>query len=527
MATFECLGLSWSPAGASAERTCSVQYRLTGATSWKQALPLWFDEHDEEYRGSIVHLTSGADYEVQLALAESDVSHTLTATTWPEEFPIGRTVYLPDGVMSTPLEIGDDYSGSRTAYTLITPQSATTATIDVAAQADYCIRIAASYVVLRGLVLRGAGRHAIQLDDGHDIVIEQCDISGWGRSHEDGWGENYDSAVYSRSESLERIVVQRNRIHHPRSDSNNWDEHRVHRDTYHPMGPQAVCFFNSRGNHVIRYNTVYSDADHYYNDIIGAGSNYSDMGFPNRDSDIYGNYLANCWDDAIEAEGANRNVRIWGNYIEDCFVAIATAATSVGPLYVWRNVYGSARTGDVKPWNESGRGGFLKTSDGAHVEGDIAFRGRIFVFHNTLLQPSLPDVEHLTGASVGMGWGGPMLNTISRNNILHVYRSSGTSIVDKKQDPLGDYDYDLYNGKLRAADGVEPHGIRGVPVYDPVNADGEFALDPSSPGYDAGAPIPNFNDVWTGFGPDVGAHERGAPAMQFGVDAYILRSATR
>jgi hypothetical protein len=285
------------------------------------------------------------------------------------------------------------------------------------------------------------------------------------------------------------------------------------------MGPQAVCFFNSRGNHVIRYNTIYSDADHYYNDILGAGSNYSVEGFPNRDSDIYGNYLANCWDDAIEAEGANRNVRIWGNYVEDSFVAIATAATSVGPLYIWRNVYGRARTGDAKPWDESGRGGFLKTSDGAHTDRDVAFRGRIFVFHNTLLQPMLPGVEYPTGASVGMGWGGPMLNTTSRNNIFHVYRPSRPAIVDKKRDPLGDYDYDLYNGSIRAADGAETHGIHGTPTYDPANADGEFTLDPSSPGYDGGAPIANFNDAWTGDGPDVGAHERGSSAMEFGVDA--------
>jgi hypothetical protein len=42
------------------------------------------------------------------------------------------------------------------------------------------------------------------------------------------------------------------------------------------------------------------------------------------------------YDDAIEAEGANRNVRIWGNYLDRVFVPIANAATSIGPLYVWR-----------------------------------------------------------------------------------------------------------------------------------------------------------------------------------------------
>ena len=46
-------------------------------------------------------------------------------------------------------------------------------------------------------------------------------------------------------------------------------------------------------------------------DGIGGSSNYSFKGSPNRDSDIYGNLISNCWDDAIESEGANMNVRIW------------------------------------------------------------------------------------------------------------------------------------------------------------------------------------------------------------------------
>ena len=149
-------------------------------------------------------------------------------------------------------------------------------------------------------------------------------------------------------------------MHHPRSDSNSWDEYRSKYDTFHPRGPQAVVLWNTLGNHVIRHNLVYSDDDHRFNDGFGAGSNYSFVGFPNRDSDIYGNSISHCWDDAIESEGANQNVRIWDNFVDHTFVGIAIAATSVGPLYIWRNTSARSRHGPFGTTDEDPRGVFLK-----------------------------------------------------------------------------------------------------------------------------------------------------------------------
>jgi hypothetical protein len=45
-----------------------------------------------------------------------------------------------------------------------------------------------------------------------------------------------------------------------------------------------------------------------------------------------------------------------------------------------------------------------------------------------------------------------------------------------------------------------------------------YQLSPTSPGYDAGVRLPNFNDDFQGAGPDMGAHEAGSPAMKFGVN---------
>ncbi len=520
--TFHCVGLYWSPEGGSAENTCHVRYRKAGSQEWKEAMPLWFDGrelqealpagHSRQYRGSIVNLTPATEYEIELSLEKTGQRTALHVRTWSEQFAVAETVEVSDG--TAPLIVRK--SGSPEGYVLYAcAKGRDTATIDVRNEHAQCVEIRGSYVILRGLTLRNAREHGIRIFEGcHDIVIEGCDISGWGRISEDGWGRNLDSAVYSNAQDLTRVIVQRNRIHHPRGDSNNWKENRPRpgkRESYHPEVAQGLYLANSEGNHVIRYNTVWSDDDHQYNDIFGAASNFSVRGFPNRDSDLYGNLLSHCWDDAIESEGANCNVHIWGNYTTECFVSVACASTAVGPLYVWRNVSDVMR---VAPGQWSG--GFLKTSD--KLGG-----GRIFVFHNTILQPArIVDGGRVSaGASLGLGWGGPIINVTSRNNILH---ARSVAIQDRAGDPLGDYDYDLYTGTLRTAGGHESHGIRGEPIHvenaGQTDGRGRFDLVPESPGYDAGLRLANFNDGYTGQGPDIGAHEAGTPAIEFGVDAY-------
>ena len=552
--TFHCIGLYWKPEAGNEARTCRVRYRRSGATKWKEGLPLWFDargpeqhaqtlpdrnlrgraprpqpEFARQYRGSIVHLTPGAQYEIDLCLEDSAAIARITCRTWPEEFPIAETVVLPETSSET-LVIGK--SGSPAGYVLYTPAPGKAAVIDGRNGIDHCVEINASYVILRGLTLRDPRSHAVRIHDGQDIVIEACDISGWGlpdQAQENVFGKDMEAAIYAREKdpqnpTIERVIVQRSRIHHPRYDTNSWAEYRKELDPertarrWHPGGPQAVTMYNTRGNHVFRYNDVWSDSAHYYNDILGGGSNYSAAGFPNRDSDIYGNRLRHCWDNNIEAEGANCNVRIWGNEVDDGMAPIATAATHVGPLYIWRNICGVSRRSPLDTWDEDRRGPFLKAGSGRGFGG-----GRTYVFHNTLLQPP-PE----TGMALPRGvitalssHGGPILNHMSRNNILHVCQPRGISLDEREPSTDNDFDHDLYNGRLKVNDPKqEAHGIQGVPVYHPDNGPGEFYLAPASPGYDAGVRIPNFNDGFTGAAPDMGAHEAGTPPMQFGAGVY-------
>jgi hypothetical protein len=513
--TFHCLGLYWAPTGGAEDNECTVRYRAVGREQWGEALPLWFDARNREYRGSIVSLQPGTDYEVSLQIAGN--TRTLQAHTWSEQFPVAQQVGVPEHSAQT---LVVEQSGSPKGYVLYAPAEGKGATIDVDGRADECVQVKGSYVILRGLRLEGPGINAIAIAEGcHDIVIEHCDISGWGRVDADGWGHDYDAAVYARGAGVTRVTIQRNRIHHPRADSNSWKEERLTRrgSDPHPMGPQAVTFFDTGGNHVIRYNDVYSDDEHRYNDCLGGGENFSYEGSPNRDSDIYGNRLSDCWDDAIESEGANCNVRIWGNYITNTFVKIAIGSVSVGPIYIWRNIAGTARYSPFGTTDDDDHGPFIKAGSRNHYNG-----GRIYVFHNTLLQPPPPPGVHDSlGCSTGPSdYAGTVLNMVSRNNIWHVSSARGFSIGSDTTDPSNSFDYDLYNGRIRGPEGSEAHGIQGTPRYDPKSERRPFRwLAADSPGYDAGVRLPNFNDSYVGKGPDMGAYEAGAAPMQFGVGA--------
>ena len=514
--TFHCLGLYWSPEGGEADRKVTIRYRPRGTDAWSEGLPMRYnpipntDEDLADYRGSIVHLEPATTYEIELTLAGTRRTARLTATTWSEEFPAGETVRVAD--RDSPLAITE--SGRPEAWRVYDGRGTT---IDVAHRHNECITIDAAYVIVRGFKLRGAGvsdaaRHqtvgAIRINGGHDVVIEDCDVADWGcLSRERGFCHNMDSAILSKSGTLKRLVIQRCKLHHPTFDGSTWYE-----PTHptHTRGPQCISLFNTAGNHVIRYNECYSDLEHMYNDVIGGGSNGSFRGSPGHDSDIHGNLVSHCWDDGLEVEGGNRNTRVWCNYITQSAMMIGNAATSIGPLYIWCNVCAHAQ------WKPDYHGGyFLKMG---FAGGEHWMTGHQYIFHNTLFRS---DEWLPTG---GLGGNRIVKHTVSRNNILHIssprHRASAS---DAKQNVDNDFDYDLYNG--RVPEDQEAHGIRGEPVYaagagfDPATNSGRFQLAPSSPGAGAGEPLPNFSPAYTGPAPDVGAHQRGAPPMRFGVEA--------
>jgi hypothetical protein len=510
VATYECMGLYLKSSDAG---QCNVRYRPSGTSNWRQAYPLVHDPRDNEYRGSIVGLKPDTSYTVRVSLNGKD--HELTCRTRNDRFPIAKTTYLKAGAGPEPVVITE--SGSAKGYHLITPAKNSRATIDVQNSEEYTCVIDADYVIVRGVEFRNAAIHGLLIKSRrHDIVVEDCRFTFWGRvggPNTYGNEGNTDSAVYAER-GAGNLTIQRNLIENPRGASNDWD-------TGHPAGPQAITLINSSGGNVIRYNEIRSTEDHGYNDAIGGGSNYSFEGSPNRDSDIYGNIITNVWDDAIESEGANMNVRIWNNYIEKTFQHIATACTSKGPLYIFRNVFGESRRTHRDPLG----GSMIKTGQRDEFGG-----GRKFVFHNTAIQPK--GAFHVFSGHVNP-------NTVTRNNI---FDCPGRLTSSQEVDIPCDFDYDLFTGMDRGI-ARERHGVRGntsfaksyglefypssttttvkwgkvpmlrggkkVTLTDPV-------VTVPNPVIDSGVRLPNFNDDHSGKAPDLGAFELGSPPIRFG-----------
>ena len=515
VSTYECIGIYHK---ADSPTPWQVKYRQSGTQEWREALDLVFDSRDGEHRGSLVGLSPDTEYEIRL---DSDTqSVTLKTRTKSDRFPIGKTTYLENGVLNETVTIAE--SGRPDAYHLIAPPPDGKTTIDVMNTLENNVVVDADYVIIRGLELRNAARNGILVrDKRHDIVVEDCRITFWGRiggPRTYGNEGNTDSAVYARR-GAGNLTIQRNLIEDPRGASNDWD-------TGHPAGPQAVTLINSSGGNVIRFNEIRSTEDHGFNDAIGGGSNFSFEGSPNRDSDIYGNIITNVWDDAIESEGANMNVRIWGNYIENTFQHIAIACTSKGPIYIFRNVFGKSRRTQKNPLG----GSMIKVGERDEFGG-----GRRFVFHNTALQPE--GAFHVFSGHINP-------NTVTRNNI---FDCPGRLTSSRAPDPPGDLDYDLFTGMDRGA-AKERHGLRGKPAFIhsyalefyPASTTTKIQwgkvrfeiggktvsiTDPvvtvPNPVIDAGIPLPGFNDNFSGSAPDLGAFELGRPPLRFGRRARL------
>ena len=510
--TFHCLSVYWSPEGGEIGKKVLVKFRAASEQLWHDGLPMRYNpiqtpECKGDYRGSIVNLTPGTTYEIGLTLEGTSTHTELKGTTWSEKFPVSSTIKCENKNATLTIK----QSGTPEGYVLYDGSSCT---VDTENKSDVGIAVEASYVILRGFTIKNVKQHGIRIFNGHHIVIEECDISKWGSEDEKGFGVDFQGAVQSNFKDLHAVVIQRCKMHHPTTNSNSWAED--HNKSRHPAGPQTVVFWEPEGNNVIRYNELWSDDKHYFNDVLGGSFNASYRGYPGADSDIYCNYIANCWDDGIEAEGGGQNVRIWNNYIENTMMTIANAATSIGPLYIWRNVGGRSYSPPGSEWNLT-HGNFMKMG---FADSEKWMTGHMYVFNNTMLQPNDEGAAGLGGDSR------IIKHCVSRNNIFHVRSTDKNSIsTEKKASVDNDFDNDLLSGP-RYPEGQEKRGIKGVPKYESgmgfsfETKTGNFHQAPDSPGAKKAEVIPNFCD--TSSTPDMGAHDTGAPPMVFGVKAVFV-----
>jgi hypothetical protein len=494
---------------------CTMRYKEAKGKTWKNGLDLVYDARHGEYRGSIIDLVQNSEYQVELSSGGARAK--LTLKTRNDVFPVGKTTILPEGESDKTIVITE--SGTPDAYHLVTVPPNSKSVLNLKNVYDNGIEVEADYVIIRGVEIRNPKIHGIRIRrDRHDVVVEQCYITFWGRIGGPitygNFEGNMDSGV-SADRGTWNLTIQRNLIEDPRGGSNDWE-------TGHPAGPQGISISQSLGGNVIRYNDIVSTEDHGFNDAIGGSSNFSDVGNLNRDSDVYGNLIRSVWDDAIEVEGANMNVRIWGNYMDKYFQGVATASTTFGPIYIYRNIFAASRRGQR---NTLG-GNMFKLGSRGEFGG-----GRRYFFHNTAVQPNGPYGSVRSCA-----------NCVAWNNIFDVPARSG-----READLTSDFNYNYGGGgdeknairftttpastRLFVSSyslefyprlyvnsiiwGAHPYefGDKKRNITDPV-------VQVRNPMIDGGMRISGFNDDFKGEAPDVGAFEVGAQPLEFGRRAY-------
>jgi hypothetical protein len=527
VSTFHNAGLYWSEPTGSGSNEALVRFRKVGTPNWRQGHSLWFDAREasnisygsQEYRGSIVGLEPNSTYEIEVLARASGKLASTRVSTWNESSPIGQVIRLPE-ISNGTLNITQ--SGSPNGYVLYTHGDNQSAVIDGQNKIETAVRVSASYVIVQGLTIRNVNKYGVALgSSAHHVVIADNDISNFGRQDPvDGrWGCNQTGGIGTTetdNSQVKQLVIQNNRIHHPKFDSNSWEEKRQpsarcgpEKDMWHPAGSTGIYLFNTGGNHVIRNNDIYSDLSLMFDDGIGGGQNFSTNGNLRQDSDVYGNRISYAWDDAIEVEGANQNVRVYDNYTERTMVAVAAAPVSIGPLYVFRNV---ATKGIRGPELMSSEGWFFKSRNRSRdgtVSGIEFGGGRAYLYHNTLFSTSSSDGIKSVFSCDELG----LYNIVSRNNIFDTRSAIGSKLVPSSH---SDLDFDMYPTTHTTWSSEERNGIAAKPTYDGSSTSGTYALRESSAGHDSAAKIPNFNDGFQGGAPDVGAQERGHARMLFG-----------
>ena len=281
--------------------------------------------------------------------------------------------------------------------------------------------------------------------------------------------------------------------------------------------------------HVIAYNSLA-----YFHDGIGISTYGTPPTDPHQRAssiDIYGNDIHMCNDDFIEADGGVHNIRIFNNRgINASMGGMSAQPVFGGPAYYIRNtLYHVPRSVSLK------------------------FGGKpagLFVYHNTIICEN-----QITGTAANMHFRNNLF--LGRDNdrgILRVGNSHSINSSDYNgyrpnqgveaqyvwmQPPPGVPNY--YPGvedwksyttlaDFQAGTGQETHSIEvDYDIFEDLSPpdvnkyfavyhamDLNFRLKSKSAAVDAGIVIHTVNDDFVGKGPDLGAHEFGAPEMRYG-----------
>ncbi len=502
-----------------------VFYREKGTQQWIQAYDLFADERLNQFRGTIVGLTQGKTYEVKLAVSGSG-EYIGETTMWSDEVPIAKEYKLSEIYDKDDMEgcLSLQYiKGSPDGWIKIKGTEGDNI-IEASKNVNEAVWLSnCEYVILEDLIIRGGYKHGVRITNySENIRITNCDISGYGipsilnsvsGMYCDYKGSsdtpNQNSGV--RIEDTGCITVEKCYIHDPDTQTNSW--------TYgHPAGANAVSM-RSLGRTVIRNNDFIGSEYWRWNDVIEGFYNGERTGGPAKDSDIYGNVLLIGQDDSIEIEGGEQNIRVYNNLMGGSLCGISTLPMTIGPAYIFRNVWhtqgteNGAQTGSI---TKDGAGNYKET-DG-RIDENGMYGGCLYYFNNTVYTDSfgMGIIQEYSKATIE-GQEKYKAPYVTRNNIIS--SAQAQLRISEKYDPKYiDYDYDLLVTKgsdKESTDNTyvpelhEKHKVVADPKFTDI-ANGLWTLQADSPAIDKGEDLLNFTKGFSGAAPDIGAMEYGS-----------------
>ncbi len=460
----------------------NVYYKKASDTEWDKAYRPYKDINADvpQFRGSIVKLESGTDYDVKIEeLSETGEvisEYSESFKTWSDNPPIAKTIPLSQLYNGGSLLI-QDIQGSENGWIKIVGDDSTPVLADGnirdAVLFDNC-----RYVIFENVTVVGGSRNGINMTDTcNNIRIINCDISGWGRKglfypYEglykiDGDIPNCTAAI--RIHYADSVTVERCFIHDPKGTANLWDGE--HYQNVHPNGPCGIYYFDSNAL-VIRYNDFVGNDEHLFNDAIESFGNSDIGGGAGKNADIYGNFIANGADDGTELDGSQMNVRFFRNRVENFLCGVSTASNTAGPSYIYENQISALKPG------KSYSGGAIKAGGG----GESNFPGKMFIFNNTI------DVFGYGITNVGGEY-----HIESRNNIIVSETREAISFKTdvNEQDTI---DYDILWRNTNIPSSIAGKNIKYAKASYINKESGDFRLTEESPGKGAATNLDNFGD---------------------------------
>jgi hypothetical protein len=502
--TITSIGVEWSIIGdANHNATATVEFRATGASAWRSALPLVRVDYNgaNTLSGSVLFLSPGTSYDVRLTLIDPDggaATQTVVVATRPVPVvPIGgrRLHVVPgsgggDGSAGNPFrgiaaadaiaQPGDTFLvhagsyGGRISFTRAGTASAYIVWMSAGDGESLFagIDVYGSYVWLEGLTLRDQPYALMSKNAPTGVVISRCSFF------------NNHYSIYLQRGGSNWYIVDNTIVGDTPYSTESLDGEGIEMNGYSVDSP----------GHVVAYNRISNTADGISNGTYNI--------------DVYGNDIFDVSDDGFEGDPGGPNIRVWGNRIQNAaHNGISYQPQNGSPWYIIRNQLVGFMESPFK---------FRTTDRSVIANNTIVMWGKMICCQDADLLKSIVRNNLWISVAGGQIW------------------DFASSVKDWRSDLNNDgFDWGSSTAPFRyggvvyaslaafsAASGLETNARQinhatcfasfNVPGPAPVPIPPQYmTLQSSCAAVDAGVVLPNIAESFAGSAPDLGAYEIG------------------